>query len=227
MSISLRLNPCNAVTPRMRRVSWNVDNDEGLVKKICHASHEACELKYARKDRIDENVSHASHEACELKFYDSFAAGKLFMSRLAWGVWVEMTSTKFRKSPRWVTPRMRRVSWNAILDPIECTSVVTPRMRRVSWNNRISCRYQYSEGHASHEACELKFLQNFYVRTLTGSRLAWGVWVEMIPFSRTHICKWVTPRMRRVSWNYAVLSLSSRAQVVTPRMRRVSWNYQS
>ena len=60
-----------------------MDNDEGLVKKICHASHEACELKYARKDRIDENVSHASHEAWELKFYDSFAAGKLFMSRLA------------------------------------------------------------------------------------------------------------------------------------------------
>ena len=54
---------------------------------LCHASHEACELKYDY--RLIEGIfnGHASHEACELK---SMILGSILFEP--------------------VTPRMRRVS---------------------------------------------------------------------------------------------------------------------
>ena len=33
----------------------------------CHASHEACELKFLVRCKVFLRIGHASHEACELK----------------------------------------------------------------------------------------------------------------------------------------------------------------
>ena len=55
---------------------------------VCHASHEACELKLYFRFRFLKVHCHASHEACELKF----------------GVNLDYVPAND------VTPRMRRVS---------------------------------------------------------------------------------------------------------------------
>ena len=104
------------VTPRMRRVSWN---------------------SRAIEPRINSR-SHASHEACELKLQTGNKVLLWFMSRLAWGVWVEIFLREFIYNQYLVTPRMRRVSWNMQWDLTysNCNSV-TPRMRRVSWNMSV------------------------------------------------------------------------------------------
>ena len=102
-------------------------------------------------------------------------------------------------------------------------------------------------GHASHEACELKFNFSSDCKRGSLSRLAWGVWVEIILKFHHWRQIGVTPRMRRVSWNVpSVLYVSQNTghasheacelksvplgnatnhDEVTPRMRRVSWNY--
>ena len=60
-----------------------------------------------------------------------------------------------------------------------------------------------TKSHASHEACELKFNK----------------------FVLYRIYEYVTPRMRRVSWNLENIYYTFVKGVVTPRMRRVSWNF--
>ena len=50
---------------------------------ICHASHEACELKYILKKTVLTDVCHASHEACELKSVTRVEKYLDRMSRLA------------------------------------------------------------------------------------------------------------------------------------------------
>ena len=186
----------------MRRVSWNFHYHVDYICNRCHASHEACELKLENICyTFATGVRHASHEACELKFYIFVMVIKMIKSRLAWGVWVEISarfnyiiSVKvsrlawgvwveilimwFVQTIIFVTPRMRRVSWNQFSLFFVILLIVTPRMRRVSWNycvsnqllnksvtprmRRVSWNYIFSGGspcrpsHASHEACELK-----------------------------------------------------------------------
>ena len=99
------------VTPRMRRVSWNLSTMTDVSKYLSHASHEACELKlrilhkrkYICSSRLAWGVwveitrfasrdtrasGHASHEACELKFHFVAENISIILSRLARGVWV-------------------------------------------------------------------------------------------------------------------------------------------
>ena len=102
-------------------------------------------------------IRHASHEACELK----------------WS-WQDYRNFRFD-----VTPRMRRVSWNISFVAEIGHNKVTPRMRRVSWNVVETMLQTGLRGHASHEACELKFCTLYPPVSVGG----------------------VTPRMRRVSWN--------------------------
>ena len=142
----------------MRRVSWNFFGENNHLILSGHASHEACELKFLFRCVLMSDKT----------------------SRLAWGVWVEIKKFPNAHLDSYVTPRMRRVSWNHgywIFCPI---TEVTPRMRRVSWN-------ESAERHSIF--CK-------------PSRLAWGVWVEIL----FDVKKWhdaeVTPRMRRVSWNH-------------------------
>ena len=192
---------------------------------MCHASHEACELKWLSLGFFSRSICHASHEACELKYnkcflcfafqsvtprmrrvsWNSKCCGVYFYaigSRLAWGVWVEISCTS-SISMSFLQSRLAWGVWVEIFgfrNPFAGRGV-TPRMRRVSWNikspRRLLCRFR----HASHEACELKCGKGGNERPSVA----------------------VTPRMRRVSWNTAIqteIFLLS----VTPRMRRVSWN---
>ena len=103
------------------------------------------------------------------------------LSRLAWGVWIEIKQPQVPKSAQSVTPRMRRVDWN-ITNFVKNISndKVTPRMRRVDWNLFTKMNVEIVPGHASHEACGLKslwFHRHFHFHW---SRLAWGVWIEII-----------------------------------------------
>ena len=168
--------------------------------------------------------SHASHEACELKLPNRPLLFCLFP----------------------VTPRMRRVSWNINVKIIARHAFVTPRMRRVSWNKQIGWSgiigfwsrlawgvwveipplLYHTFGylcHASHEACELKFVIRAVWATARKSRLAWGVWVEIILFYCFRII--ILSRLAWGVWveiHYGFFRKVSRR--VTPRMRRVSWN---
>ena len=145
------------------------------------------------------------------------------MSRLAWGVWVEIYSNLKNFQTETVTPRMRRVSWNFFAVLIWLNPLVTPRMRRVSWNPKFRPVIIICICHASHEACELKFPPtNTHFKAIT-SRLAWGVWVEIWEIFIIHL--W---RVSRLAWgvwveiiSYVIVKIMLK---VTPRMRRVSWN---
>ena len=174
---------------------------------------------------------HASHEACELKFWTRQILRKTHASRLAWGVWVEIFafSLDFFQLPT------SRLAWGVWVEITPRSSMmrrlyVTPRMRRVSWNKEEFLHYSRSNRHASHEACELKSKSNNTVPSADESRLAWGVWVEIGKilifsnqfdrhasheacelkfscFSVYTVSESVTPRMRRVSWNICIMLL--------------------
>ena len=110
---------------------------------------------------------------------DSIRRGAI-ESRLARGVWVEISYDGGDSEQAQVTPRKRRVSWNALAWYIALGNNVTPRKRRVSWNKRsrrlfakcyvtprkrrVSWNITQASygtvtvGHASQEACELKSL---------------------------------------------------------------------
>ena len=45
-----------------------LSGDVNVLGDQSHASHEACELKYANGAVVNTSFGHASHEACELKF---------------------------------------------------------------------------------------------------------------------------------------------------------------
>ena len=163
----------------MRRVSWNSDVKKARKGKSCHASHEACELKFFISwFQHSGHLSRLAWVVCvEIIIFSFYILP--FMSRLAWGVWVEILNHRIPDTAKWsrlawgvwveilpfahnldiadVTPRMRRVSWNRLGGNAAPHSAVTPRMRRVSWNGCWS-------------ACSI------YCGT---SRLAWGVWVEI------------------------------------------------
>ena len=145
-------------------------------------------------------------------------------SRLAWGVWIEMSEVLPTINKSGVTPRMRRVDWNKRrlssfrliachasheacgLKSISSVGFCVAWQSRLAWGvwieihprrigvSSISC-------HASHEACGLKFLKIWMIGFVLKSRLAWGVWIEMsiVIFFLTSLE--VTPRMRRVDWN--------------------------
>ena len=146
------------------------------------------------------------------------------MSRLAWGVWVEIIILYAHFGLLSVTPRMRRVSWN-----VYGLKIYLNYMSRLAWGVWVEIYNWWISGnrsrsHASHEACELKFpncktLTFGKVVTPRMRRVSWNdfVIVCLVPF-------WfVTPRMRRVSWNHLSELLYNQLSV-TPRMRRVSWN---
>ena len=79
-----------SVTPRMRRVDWN-----SIDRVLARTSN-----------------GHASHEACGLKSYKILTVLQHKQSRLAWGVWIEITLVYQTIQNGTVTPRMRRVDWN-------------------------------------------------------------------------------------------------------------------
>ena len=167
------------VTPRMRRVSWNTCSGRCFFHALSHASHEACELKWygglwfycSEQSRLAWGVW--------VEITPKNLDISSLMSRLAWGVWVEITSKAIARTCDDVTPRMRRVSWNieVVPDEVKSPSHASHEACELKWK----CGFWHWCGycHASHEACELKYYRQ---RTQTVTDL-------------------VTPRMRRVSWN--------------------------
>ena len=123
------------VTPRMRRVSWNVEDDMQLslfwvtprmrrvswnlrTRSLCRSMHVTPRMRRVSWNSVwifqgCKTAGHASHEACELKCRCSDGWLPWRQSRLAWGVWVEISMYSGRYIRKRVTPRMRRVSWNA------------------------------------------------------------------------------------------------------------------
>ena len=102
-------------------------------------------------------TGHASHEACELKLMRFSRIVCASKSRLAWGVWVEikiMFSTIFCK--------MSRLAWGVWVEIRRFYGIKSNIYR-----------------HASHEACELKYIYTYRTVSISWSRLAWGVWVEI------------------------------------------------
>ena len=191
-------------------------------------------------------------------------------SRLAWGVWVEIVLLSCNFFFSAVTPRMRRVSWNfnVIFSAerlnqsrlawgvwVEMKNVSEAKKQQGSHASHEACELKSIVfpplrsrlSHASHEACELKSFWTGQICNKLWSRLAWGVWVEILlpaywyycccghasheacelkfqMFSVLWACLPVTPRMRRVSWNRFCYGRFKCVPKVTPRMRRVSWN---
>ena len=167
------------VTPRKRRVSWNDCNR--LTRNWGSTSRLARGVWVEIMDtseRVEIAFCHASQEACELKFKFLFVNAVLDASRLARGVWVEISVTisgspiTWSRLARGVWVEIRRgwwifpgtmsrlargvwveIEWNdahthtsksrlargvwveIAVSLIFCPgSPVTPRMRRVSWN---------------------------------------------------------------------------------------------
>ena len=154
------------VTPRMRRVSWNAAIAPSTSAEICHASHEACELKLARSERVSERTSSRLAWGVWVEIeYATKTNEPPIESRLAWGVWVEIGSVRYRSI---MSPS--RLAWGVWVEipkkrkPLSAR-LVTPRMRRVSWNS-------------------FDFWNPFRI---SRSRLAWGVWVEI---DRTQISRY-------------------------------------
>ena len=148
----------------MSRLAWGVwveifKSFAEFTETVCHASHEACELKLEQEvQQLQQNLrhasheacelklcliclcqigerGHASHEACELKWKFCFSFFWLGMSRLAWGVWVEIAYVGSYPDCHWLS----RLAWGVwveiLLNWIKYGGLyVTPRMRRVSWN---------------------------------------------------------------------------------------------
>ena len=149
------------------------------------------------------------------------------MSRLAWGVWVEIAVSTVSN-----LIFMSRLAWGVWVE-IRCTYINIKFYRRHASHEACELKYfigkrqlvDYSHAsheacelklnvpdnfleihsHASHEACELKFLYYIIMYIFCQSRLAWGVWVEIRTYTRRIQGCVVTPRMRRVSWNRCLL----------------------
>ena len=146
-----------AVTPRMRRVDWNV-----LVVNL----------------RITI-WSHASHEACGLKSICLSPIPYIFMSRLAWGVWIEITEAKFTRFVDYCHASHEACG-------LKCPNCI-PQLYYWCHASHEACglkyppvSYCYQETrHASHEACGLKYNAYHISPHAVQSRLAWGVWIEI------------------------------------------------
>ena len=144
------------------------------------------------------------------------------MSRLAWGVWVEMSS--IRNVSTVISSRLAWGVWVEILLPFILRVAIPSRLAWGSWNRvsdvlsltRAESRLAWGVWvemmkrgelskeeyrHVSHEACELKCRDTKSEIPGKWSRLAWGVWVEIGGSYYISQRKWVTSRMRRVSWN--------------------------
>ena len=168
------------VTPRMRRVSWN-EAHAHIVKALLvtprmrRVSWNSTVVKRFVITAVTPRMRRVSWNESEISRKE-----ENITSRLAWGVWVEIYQLFKNRNTSCVTPRMRRVSWNFMILPLN-----TSRIRHASHE---ACELKYRTPfpvsrqtcHASHEACELKFLSGFLTPTFHN----------------------VTPRMRRVSWNF-------------------------
>ena len=168
------------------------------------------------------------------------------LSRLAWGVWIEMSHTDKFAVYVAVTPRMRRVDWN--IAPLVKVKDVTSHAsheacglksflaclmclanshasHEACWLKSLGFPDTSTEiSHASHEACGLKWLRYSKQTWRLSSRLAWGVWIE--------IGVWTVFSVHSVGHaSHEACGLKSPPNLysltqshVTPRMRRVDWN---
>ena len=81
-----------------------------------------------------------------------------------------------------VTPRMRRVSWNGGYRGVKHVFAVTPRMRRVSWNeNRVAEHNNFARSRLAWGVW-VEIVYHSTPSEVLLSRLAWGVWVEIFLF---------------------------------------------
>ena len=124
------------------------------------------------------------------------------MSRLAWGVWVEIIILYAHFGLLSVTPRMRRVSWNVRY----VRSFALSCLSRLAWGVWV----------------EIIFSIPFFESSL--SRLAWGVWVEMFKYIICCFHIWSHASHEACELKFGVNLDYVPANDVTPRMRRVSWN---
>ena len=167
------------VTPRMRRVSWNSDVKKARKGKSCHASHEACELKFFIS--WFQHSGHLSRLAwgvwVEIIIFSFYILP--FMSRLAWGVWVEILNHRIPDTAKW--SRLAWGVWVEILPFAHNLDIadVTPRMRRVSWNS-VQLREHTKESRSRLAwGVWVEIFSNARSAGVGLSRLAWGVWVEI------------------------------------------------
>ena len=212
------------VTPRMRRVSWNLAQYRSCprprvtprMRRVSWNSSSAC--KYTSW------YGHASHEACELKLSISFCTKIFTQSRLAWGVWVEIYNKRYfiviayghasheaceLKSiagKRFTTPTGHASHEACELKYTKFVIRKRNNRSRLAWGVWVEiwcCNRARNSlrGHASHEACELKlmffWISEFLLRHASHEacelKSSWVATRYARPF--------VTPRMRRVSWN--------------------------
>ena len=96
------------VTPRMRRVSWNPLLAKGLQHPLCHASHEACELKSFVPAKPNARLSVTPR-----------------MRRVSWNLFYIFAPLVCHS----VTPRMRRVSWNVSIHSAKTNGIWS----RLAW----------------------------------------------------------------------------------------------
>ena len=146
------------------------------------------------------------------------------MSRLAWGVWIEMHYPLWERQitschasheacglklvvilPEPPFPQSR-LAWGVWIEIYMCPqnpykASVTPRMRRVDWNNNYLIQNWSCIVTPRMRRVDWNGIYRNHLSVRHMSRLAWGVWIEirqqLLPFPRLH----VTPRMRRVDWN--------------------------
>ncbi len=215
------------VTPRKRRVSWNVSMmftvamiipsrlARGVWVEIRQRSRRTCkDVVTPRKRRVSWNkLYHAPNRYVYVtprkrrvswNGDEETRTAMSATSRLARGVWVEMPQNIRNVSLcYYVTPRKRRVSWNV-------------------GNQNIPSR---AEGHASQEACELKYIAPCLFRRPRPRHASQEACELKSEIDKTDdTANLVTPRKRRVSWNKHCKAKAKYVIYVTPRKRRVSWN---
>ena len=179
--LPLSYRVAKAVTPRMRRVDWN-----RRIKRLVRLRY----LVTPRMRRVDWNIVSELNEAFGLE------------SRLAWGVWIEIFKSGKQRFLRAVTPRMRRVDWNCSDSLDWYLQKVTPRMRRVDWNhNCIPFFNRINAVTPRMRRVDWNLFSSLFPALKFRSRLAWGVWIEILSEHISVSSSHVTPRMRRVDWN--------------------------
>ena len=214
----------------MSRLAWGVWVEICISASVIvylsrHASHEACELKSSYLLQHSAiSACHASHEACELKSRGLNDTSSPSLSRLAWGVWVEIA-----KSNAVLSYWKSRLAWGVWVEIFCYLSVPTFCTSRLAWGVWVEICRSGGMGyrpkcHASHEACELKWIYDifyyFYNRHASheACELKW-CWNDQAGQSTESHASHEACELKFTNVNFLNFLVE-----VTPRMRRVSWN---
>ena len=209
----------------MRRVSWNQEPDGSCfavaMSRLAWGVWVEI-LPFLRS--LKGTRCHASHEACELKFKHIVLTLHAQLSRLAWGVWVEIGRIRFEG-----LKIASRLAWGVWVEIYHLIYQFSWCLRHASHE---ACELKCRDSQCMNNGTESRLAWGVWVEITVfwdvfyffGSRLAWGVWVEIIYFRAVaHTAR------SRLAWGVWVEIIISSFYIppiyqVTPRMRRVSWN---